>query len=86
MLDVDIELASLECFEGHPAVTVELHLDPIEVVLAPVDRQVLAPPILDAFEHQASAGLYFADPVRAAAQGRLEGSGLEVAGFPVVAW
>src|SRR5690606_33817298 len=36
MLDVEIEFADLEGFEGHGAVPIELHLDAIEVVLAAV--------------------------------------------------
>jgi hypothetical protein len=55
MLDVDVELAGLERFEGNIAVAVELDFHAIEVVLAAIDRQVLAPVILDPFEDQLSA-------------------------------
>ncbi len=84
VLDVEIEFADLERFEGHCAVAIELHLDPVEVVLAAVDRQIGAPPVADALEHHLPARLHPADPVRAAAQGRFEGGGLEVPVLPVV--
>ena len=86
VFDVDIELAGLERFEGHIAVAVELNLDPVEVVFAAIDRQVLAPVILDPLEYQLSTGLYLGDAIRTTAQWRLKGSGLEVAAFPVMLW
>ncbi|MNO88406.1 hypothetical protein D3C76_798550 [compost metagenome] len=51
VLDVDVELAGLERFERDVAVTVELDFHAIDVVLAAVDRQVLAPVVLDPLEH-----------------------------------
>ncbi|MNO95760.1 hypothetical protein D3C76_874070 [compost metagenome] len=84
VLDVNIELAGFERFEGHGAVAVELILDPGEVVFAAVDRQVLAPVILDPFKHQTPPRLDLSDAVGATAQRRLEGGGLEVAAFPVM--
>ncbi|MNE20209.1 hypothetical protein D3C80_1133180 [compost metagenome] len=65
-------------------VAIELHLDAVEVVLAAVDRQVLAPPVLHPFEHHASARHHLGDAVGAAAQRRLVAGGLEVALAPVV--
>ncbi|MNY55790.1 hypothetical protein D3C86_1917990 [compost metagenome] len=84
LLDIEVELTGLEGFEGHMAVAVELHLDPIEVVLAAIDRQFLAPPILHPFEGQAAPRVDPGDAVRTAAQRRLEGGGLEVAILPVM--
>jgi hypothetical protein len=86
MLDVDVELANLERFEGDVAVAVELDFHAIEVVLAAIDRQILAPVILDPFEDQLPTRRHRSDAVRAAAQWRFEGGGLEVAVFPVVLW
>ncbi|MNC28414.1 hypothetical protein D3C75_766180 [compost metagenome] len=84
VLDVDVELAGLEGFEGHRAVAIELVLDAVDVVLAAVDRQVLAPVVLHPFKHQPAPRLDLGDAVGAAAQRRLEGGGLEVALLPVV--
>ncbi|MNM90377.1 hypothetical protein D3C81_1026360 [compost metagenome] len=84
MLDVDVELAGLEGFEGDGGVTIELHLDAIEVVLAAIDRQLRAPPVLYPLEHQTPAGHHLGDSVGTAAQRRLEGGGGEIAILPVV--
>ena len=84
MLDVDVELAGLEGFERDVAVAVELDLHAIEIVLAAIDRQVFAPVILDPLEDQLAPRRHRRDAVRAAAQRRFEGGGLEVAVFPVV--
>ena len=84
MLDIEIELPGFEGFEGDVAVAVELHLDPIEIVLAAVDGQLLAPPILHPFKHHAPAGYDLGDAVRPAAQWRGVGGGLEVAVLPVM--
>ncbi len=84
MLDVDVEFTRLERFERHVAVAVELDLDPIEIVFAAVDRQVLAPVILDPFEHQLSTRLHAGDAVGATAQRRFEGGRFEVPVFPVM--
>ncbi|EGH29202.1 hypothetical protein PSYJA_09585, partial [Pseudomonas syringae pv. japonica str. M301072] len=84
MLDVDVEFTRLERFERHVAVAVELDLDPIEIVFAAVDRQVLAPVILDPLEHQLPTRLHAGDAVGATAQRRFEGGRLEVPVFPVM--
>ena len=84
VLDVEVELAGLEGFEGDAVVPVEVHHDPVEIVFAAVHRQFFAPPALHAFEHQAAPGIDLDDAVGAAAQRRGEGGGAEVAILPVM--
>ncbi|MCY1420337.1 hypothetical protein D9M71_359530 [compost metagenome] len=84
VLDIDVEFTGLERLERHDAVAVELDLHAVEVVLAAIDRQVLAPVILDPFEDDLSSWRDRGDAIRPAAQRRLESGGLEVAAFPVV--
>ncbi len=38
LLDIEVEFAGLERLEGDVAVAIELHLDPVKVVLAAIDR------------------------------------------------
>ncbi|MNJ39454.1 hypothetical protein D3C77_343260 [compost metagenome] len=84
MLDEEIELADLERFERHRVVAIELHVDAVEVVLAAIDCQVFAPPILYPLENQLASGQHLDQAIRSAAERRIEGSCLEIATFPVV--
>lgn len=84
VLDVEVELAGLEGFEGDAVVPVEVHHDPVEIVFAAVHRQFFAPPALHAFEHQAAPGIDLDDAIGTAAQRRGEGGGAEVAILPVM--
>ncbi|MNL16851.1 hypothetical protein D3C87_1379090 [compost metagenome] len=86
VLDVDVEFASLERFERYVAVPIELDFHAVDVVLAAVDRQVLAPIILDPLENDLPPRRHRSDAIRPAAQRRFEGCGLEVAVFPVMLW
>ena len=84
MLDIKIEFAGLECLEGNVAIAVELHLDLVEIVLAAVDRQFLAPPVFYPLKGQAATRFHLGDAIRPAAQWWRIGGGLEVAVFPVM--
>ena len=84
VLDVNVELAGLERLEGDIAVAVELHFNPVEVVFAAVDRQVGAPPVLDALKDQLAPGGNPGNAIGAATQRWLEGGGFEVALYPVM--
>src|SRR3990167_10446132 len=66
------------------SVAVELHVDLVKIVLAAVDRQFGAPPVLNSLKAQAAPRADLGNSVRAAAQRRLISGGLEVATFPVV--
>src|SRR5690606_22903134 len=84
VVEVDVELAGLEGFEGDVVVPVELDLHPVKVVLAAVDRQVPAPVILHPLEHQPPPGGHLGDAVGAAVERRFEGGVAEAAVPPVV--
>ncbi|MNZ77033.1 hypothetical protein D3C78_955570 [compost metagenome] len=86
MLDIDVEFTGLERLERDVAVAVELDFHAVDVVLAAIDRQILAPVILDPFEDDLASWRDRRDAVRPAAQWRFERGGLEVTALPVVLW
>ena len=65
-------IAAGEAFEADVAVAIVFVPHVIEIVRAAVDRQVLAPPVLHAFELHVAAGLEPPDPVRARAERHFE--------------
>ncbi len=79
-----IELASLEGFQGDGVVAEIVGAHHIEVVETAIDRQVLAPVVLDPLVTDRTSGLDLADLVRPAAQRRFEIALGEVAVFPPV--
>ena len=86
VLVVIIDVAGLEGLADDGIVTEVLIADALEVGAPAIDRQVLAPPVLDPLDHDVAAGLEVDDAVGAAAERRLQGGLLEVAllGLPVV--
>ena len=61
-----------EAFEADVAVAIEFVAHDVEIVLPARDRQVGAPPVLDALVFDVAAGLEAADLVGAGAERRLE--------------
>ncbi|MNM89464.1 hypothetical protein D3C81_1016960 [compost metagenome] len=79
-----VELAGLERFEGDCAVAVVVGGHLVEVVETTVDRQVLAPVVLDPLVADRAPRLDLGDLVRAAAQGDFQVALGELAAFPEV--
>src|SRR3990167_1277424 len=79
-----VELPGLQGFEGHGVVAVVVELHGVEVVETAVDRQVLAPPVLDPLIANRAPGFDFGNLVGAAAQRNLQIALAEVAFGPPV--
>ncbi|MNX74409.1 hypothetical protein D3C86_1058460 [compost metagenome] len=77
-----VELPGLERFQGHGVVAVVIGGHHVEVVETAIDRQVLAPVVLDPLVTHRASGLHFADLVRTAAQRDLQVALVEVAVGP----
>ncbi|MCY1536026.1 hypothetical protein D9M68_714630 [compost metagenome] len=79
-----VELPGFQGFEGHGVVAVVIDPHAVEVVEAAVDRQILAPPVLDPFIANRASGFDFGNLVGAAAQRNLQIALAEVAFGPPV--
>ena len=77
-------LASFKSFQGDGVVTIIVVTDGIEVVVALMDGQVLAPVVLDPFNDDEAAGFEGLYLVRSRAERRLQRRFGEVAFRPIV--
>ena len=81
-----VELPSLECFKGDGVVAVIVDFQGVEIVEPAIDRQVLAPPVLDPLIANRTAGLHVCHLVRPTAQWHIEVAFTEVTLGPPVLW
>ena len=84
MVNIQVEFAGLESFEGYAVIAIELDFHAVDVVFAAVDRQVCAPIVLYALVHHAASRIDPGDAVWPAVESGLEGGLSKLSIFPVM--